>query len=61
MKIHHAGDYRARRAADYPPLAEQLDALWHAMDQGLLPKVPAFYERIDAIKRRYPKPQGGRP
>lgn len=56
MKITHPGDYRARRAADYPQLAEQLDALWHAMDRGELAKVPGFYDAVRAVKARYPKP-----
>lgn len=43
-----------RREA-YPPITEQLDALWHAMDTGVLPKVPAFYEPIRAVKERFPK------
>ena len=62
MKIHHEGDYRARRAAEYPPIAEQLDALWHAMQAGVLPMVPAFYEPIAAVKARFQKPTGkGKP
>ena len=52
----------ARRNA-YPALGDQLDALWHAMDQGLLPKVVAFYDPIAAVKAAYPKPSedAGRP
>lgn len=56
MKLHHEGDYRAARAAAYPPIAEQLDALYHAMAAGALPKVPAFFDPIAAVKGRIPKP-----
>lgn len=54
--ITHRGDYRARRAADYPQLAEQLDALWHAMDKARIPMVAEFYDPIREVKARYPKP-----
>lgn len=59
MRIDHCNDgadYAARRAGEYPPLAEQLDALWHAMNSGLLPKVPGFFEPIQVVKDRYSKP-----
>lgn len=56
MKIHHQGDYRQRRAAEYPALTEQLDALWHAMDIGEIPRIAAFYEPIAQVKARYRKP-----
>jgi hypothetical protein len=49
-------DYSAKRRADYPPIGEQLDALWHAMDTGTLPKVPEFFNPIDTVKRRHPQP-----
>ncbi|WP_252090584.1 hypothetical protein [Pseudomonas sp. MWU13-3659] len=45
------------RAADYPSMADQLDALWHAMDSGQLPVVDAFYSSIKRVKEKYPKPE----
>lgn len=48
-------NYRERRADAYPPVANQLDALWHAMDAGLIPIVPAFYDPIRAVKDAIPK------
>ncbi len=45
----------AQREAVYPPIGDQIDALWHAMDEGLLPKVPAFYDPIKAVKSKLPK------
>jgi hypothetical protein len=47
--------YRSNRANEYPDLGEQLDALWHAMDRGDLPKVPEFYDPIKEVKDRHPK------
>lgn len=46
---------RARKAA-YPSVEDQLDALWCAMDTGILPKVPDFYDPIKAAKLAHPKP-----
>jgi len=41
----------------YPSIEEQLDALWHTMDAGLLPKTGRFYEMIKEVKDKYPKPK----
>lgn len=57
MKISHRPDHRVLRAADYPSVADQLDALWHAMDSGQLPVVDAFYSSIKRVKEKYPKPE----
>ena len=46
---------QARRQA-YPPLGEQLDMLWHAMDEGVLPVAEPWYSVIKAVKKRYPDP-----
>lgn len=43
-----------QRAIAYPPIGDQLDALWHAMDVGVLPMVPAFYDSIKAVKDSLP-------
>lgn len=45
----------AQRAMAYPPMTDQLDALWHAMDAGVLPMVPAFYDPVKAVKAALPK------
>lgn len=47
--------YSEERRGDYKPIGEQLDQLWHAMDIGVLPMVPAFYDPIKAVKDKYPK------
>lgn len=56
MKINHAPCHKAARAAEYPDVADQLDALWHAMDKGEIPKVDAFYDPIKAVKDKFKKP-----
>jgi len=48
-------DYRESRFLHYPPVNDQLDALWHAMDTGLIAKVPNFYNPLAAVKAAYPK------
>ncbi len=47
--------HREKRAVEYPPVEEQLDALWHAMDRGEIPRAEAWYARIAEIKQRHPK------
>lgn len=48
-------DYRRARLDAYPALHEQMDMLWHAMDEDALPRVEPFYSRILAVKEAYPK------
>ena len=57
MLIQHNEDYRKARAAAYPSMADQLDALWHAMDSETTPKIEPFYSQIKLIKDKFPKPQ----
>lgn len=47
--------YAKERALEYPSIGEQMDALWHAMDSGDLPKIAAFYNPIAAVKAAHPK------
>jgi len=56
MKIHVTGDYRQRRAQEYPSVGEQLDALWKEMQA--LPRTEeaeAMLQRIRDVKAKYPK------
>jgi hypothetical protein len=46
-------DHRRR---NYPSIPDQLDALWHAMNNGTMPKAEPFYSKIKAVKDRFPKP-----
>lgn len=56
MKIKHSLGYEKDRSVAYPPVADQLDALWHAMDRGDLPVAQEFYEMIKLVKDTHPKP-----
>jgi len=47
--------YARYRSNEYPSITEQLDALWHAMDDGVLPKVDGFYDTVKEVKEKYPK------
>ena len=47
--------YQRKRIYEYPRVEEQLDMLWHAMDDGTLTKVDDFYDANKAIKDKYPK------
>lgn len=49
---YEAKEYQRQRAPEYPPIGDQLDALFHA---GVFP--PEMAEKIQAIKDKYPKPQ----
>jgi len=42
--------YKAKRAAEYPPIGDQLDALFHA---GVFPVEMAAL--VQAVKDKYPK------
>lgn len=55
MKIKHIEDYKKLRRMNYPSVGEQLDALWHAMNNGESTKIEPFYSIIKAVKDKYPK------
>ena len=47
--------YGERRKAEYAPIPEQLDMLWHAIDLDTLDKTSDFYNNLKAVKDKYPK------
>ena len=49
--------YITKRKAAYPPIGDQLDYLWHSIDENaeLKQKYFKFYEAIKAVKVKYPK------
>ena len=56
MKISHRRDYACARRTEYPPLGDQLDALWKALaTMDLPPDAKAMLEQIGGVKKRYPK------
>lgn len=48
--------YVAERLLAYPPIGDQLDDFWHAMDDNLIPRIEPFYSQVKAVKDKYPKP-----
>lgn len=45
-------DYRRQRAAAYPPMGDQLDALWKGGDAAA-----EMLAQVQAVKAQYPKPE----
>ena len=56
--VEQAVTYADRRRMEYPPIGDQLDALWSILGPGLPPQSPAgaIYEAIQSVKRKCPKP-----
>lgn len=55
MRLLIGKDYRLERRKSYPSVAEQLDMLWHAMDEGNVPVAEPWYSTIKAVKEKHPK------
>ena len=49
--------YAEQRRNAYPPIGDQLDMLWHSIDQDaeLKQKYFDFYQAIKSVKVKYPK------
>jgi hypothetical protein len=47
--------YSVSRKVSYPEVGEQLDALWHAMDQNVIPRIEPMYSNVKAVKDQFPK------
>jgi hypothetical protein len=49
--------YDQLRKYEYPPIAEQLDALWHDMESGKIAGKgkSEWYNKISEVKKQYPK------
>jgi len=52
---YDSNQYARDRATQYAPLADQLDMLWHAIDQGIDLKQSDFYTGNKAVKDANPK------
>ena len=44
--------YKYQRASEYPPIGDQLDALWKGGDEAA-----AMLAKVQAVKAKYPKEQ----
>ena len=50
--------YDLKRARAYPSVTDQLEMLWHMMDDDILPgKGSDWYNAILAVKTAHPKPE----
>ena len=47
---YDANEYQRRRAAEYPPIGDQLDALWKGGDAAA-----EMLTKVQAVKTKYPK------
>ena len=59
-KEYDSKQYQRDRAEAYPELKEQLDLLWHAIDDGkfnVKSKDTDFYKKLKAVKDANPKPE----
>ena len=56
-EIGTESNYAQQRRNAYPEIGDQLDMLWHSIDQDpqLKSKYFDFYEAIKAVKVKYPK------
>ena len=56
-EIGTESNYAQQRKNAYPAIGDQLDMLWHSIDQDpqLKSKYFDFYEAIKAVKVKYPK------
>jgi len=46
-------DYKHKRRNAFPPMEDQLDMLWHAMDRDELTRVEPFYTEIRDVKLQH--------
>ena len=58
-ELRVAGLYQRPRRLEYPFLREQIDLLWHAIDDGTLDKTSDFYTKLKAAKDKWPKDNSG--
>lgn len=47
--------YKVLRAKEYPSIKDQLDMIWHAIDEDKLDRTSDFYLRLKAVKDEFPK------
>lgn len=49
--------YNLKRERNYPVVEDQLDMLWHMMDDNIIPgKNSIWYNSIKQVKDTFPKP-----
>ena len=56
QRTNDVSERRSGIQTSYPKIAEQLDKLWHDIDEGKLDKNGEFYKYIKNVKDTFPKP-----
>lgn len=51
-----ANGYKVARQSAYPPIAEQLDKLYHDINNGTLDTTGEFFTALNTVKTDNPKP-----
>lgn len=60
-KVAEYYQYSFDRCKDYPDGFEQLDMLWHAINNGIELKDSEWFQRLKEVKEKHPKPEGNPP
>jgi hypothetical protein len=60
-KVAKYYQYSYDRCKDYPDGFEQLDMLWHAINNGTELKDSEWFQRLKEVKERHPKPEDNPP
>lgn len=60
-KVADYYQYAFDRCKDYPDGFEQLDMLWHAINNGIELKDSEWFQRLKEVKEKHPKPEGNPP
>ena len=60
-KVAEHYQYSYDRCKEYPDGFEQLDMLWHAINNGTDLKSSEWFQKIKEVKERHPKPEGNPP
>lgn len=55
-KFPQSVQYAVDRRSEYPSVEDQMDMFWHAMNDGVIPKIQPFFDKIKGVKDKYPKP-----
>lgn len=60
-KVAEYYQYAFDRCKDYPDGFEQLDMLWHAINNRIELKDSEWFQRLKEVKEKHPKPEGNPP
>ena len=60
-KLQKYYQYAYSRCEEYPDGFEQLDMLWHAINEGQDLKSSKWFQTIKEVKEKFPKPEGNPP